>query len=184
MTSILWNFTAGLNGQWRIVEIDPIMGEGLGFAERLNVTEQSPKESDFSWRLSGVTSNLRYTSREERDSLTAKQAPLGRTVAKRAALIPIKKSAAWWALAQDERRTIIEERSHHIQIGLDYLPQIARRLHHCRELGEPFDFLTWFDFTPEHEPLFNDLLARLRASEEWRYVEREVDIRLVRTEIS
>jgi hypothetical protein len=28
-----------------------------------------------------------------------------------AALIPIKKSAVWWAMAQDERRAIFEERS-------------------------------------------------------------------------
>src|SRR5438477_5729245 len=27
---------------------------------------------------------------------------------------PIRKSAAWWALAQDERRAVLEERSHHI----------------------------------------------------------------------
>jgi hypothetical protein len=63
---------------------------------------------------------------------------------------------------------------------MEYLPQIARRLHHGRDLGEPFDFLTWFEFAPEHEGLFDELLARLRASEEWRYVSREIDIRLTR----
>jgi hypothetical protein len=161
--------------------MDTVIGEGLTLAERLNVSDQKSIHPDFIWRLSGATGNLRYTSRNERDLLTVRQEPIGRMTAKCAALIPIKKSAAWWALAQDERRTIIEEHSHHIQIGMDYLPQIARRLHHCRELGEPFDFLTWFDFAPEHEPLFNDLLVRLRASEEWRYVEREVDIRLIRS---
>ena len=35
-------------------------------------------------------------------------------------LIPIRKNEAWWALAQDERRAIFEERSHHIAIGLEY----------------------------------------------------------------
>src|SRR2546428_7160638 len=29
-----------------------------------------------------------------------------------------------------------------------YLPAIARRLYHCRDLGEPFDFLTWFEYAP------------------------------------
>jgi hypothetical protein len=63
---------------------------------------------------------------------------------------------------------------------LRYLPAIARRLHHSRDLGEPFDFLTWFEFAPQDEPAFDDLLAALRATEEWNYVEREVDIRLER----
>ncbi len=63
---------------------------------------------------------------------------------------------------------------------MDYLPQVARRLHHCRDLGEPFDFVTWFEFAPEHEALFDDLAVRLRATEERRYVEREVDVRLLR----
>jgi enoyl-[acyl-carrier-protein] reductase (NADH) len=47
------------------------------------------------------------------------------------------KSEAWWALAQDRRRAILEEQSRHIAIGMEYLPAIARRLHHGRELGEP-----------------------------------------------
>jgi hypothetical protein len=63
---------------------------------------------------------------------------------------------------------------------MPYLPAVARRLHHARDLGEPFDFLTWFEFAPSHAPAFDALLAELRASEEWRFVEREVEIRLIR----
>ena len=50
-----------------------------------------------------------------------------------------------WALTQEERRAILEEKSHHNQIGMDALPAVARRLHHCRDLGtdEPFDFITY-----------------------------------------
>jgi ferritin len=61
---------------------------------------------------------------------------------------------------------------------------LARRLHHCRDLSqnEPFDFLTWFEYEPTQEAKFNKLVAALRAAEEWKYVEREVDIRLVREE--
>ena len=81
---------------------------------------------------------------------------------------------------QDERRAVLEETSHHIAIGLEYLPAIARRLYHSRELGEPFDFLTWFEFAPEHAASFERLVSRLRESAEWRYVDREVDIRLSR----
>ncbi len=103
-----------------------------------------------------------------------------RPQATQAALIPIRKSAAWWGLAQDERRAIFEEQSRHITISLEYLPAVARRLHHGRKLGEPFDFLTWFEYEPAHAPAFEHMVGRLRATPEWRFVEREVDIRLAR----
>ncbi len=73
----------------------------------------------------------------------------------------------------------MEERSHHIAIGMDYLPAISRRLHHSREIGEPFDFLTWFEYAAEHANAFEEMVARLRTTEEWHYVDREVDVRLV-----
>lgn len=95
--------------------------------------------------------------------LRARQEGLDRRQATHAALIPIKKSAAWWDLAQDDRRAIFEETSQHTAIGMEYLPAIARRLHHSRDLGEPFDFLTWFEFAPADEPAFDRL---------WRGCER------------
>jgi len=64
--------------------------------------------------------------------------------------------------------------------GVEYLPAVARRLHHGRDLGEPFDFLTWFEFAPEHAAAFDELVLRLRETEEWTYVEREIDLRLAR----
>ncbi len=109
-----------------------------------------------------------------------RQEGLGRPQARLAALIPIRKSAAWWELAQDERRAIFEEQSHHTGIGLRYLPGVARQLYHARDLGEAFDFLTWFEFAPEHAQAFDDLLAALRSTVEWSFVEREVEIRLER----
>jgi chlorite dismutase len=124
---------------------------------------------------------VRYTNRAEADALNEKEEALNRPQATRAALIPIRKNAAWWKLAQDERRRIFEEDSHHIAIGLEYLPAIARRLHHCRELHEPFDFLTWFEYAPESGAAFEELVLRLRDTKEWKYVDREIDIRLVRS---
>lgn len=61
-------------------------------------------------------------------------------------------------MAQDERRAIMETGSRHNAIGMEYLPEVARRLHHCRDIGGEFD----------------------RPSEEWGYVACEVDIRLLR----
>ena len=128
--------------------------------------------------MKGFRSNLRYTVKAEQEQLTAIQSDLGRTEATHAALIPIRKSEAWWTLAQDDRRKISENQSHHTRIGLKYLPAIARRLYHCRDIGEPFDFLTWFEYAPADSGIFEELVSALRKTEEWSFVERELDIRL------
>jgi len=174
-------FVAGDTGPWTIERVTAVRGPDLPRAPRLHVREGRRLIADAStWILRGVTSNERYVTRAEHDELAAHQGPLGRTEATRAALIPIRKSERWWQLAQDERRAIFEDRSRHVAIGLRYLPAIARRLHHSRDLGEEFDFLTWFEFAPSDEAAFDELLGLLRATDEWTYVEREVDIRLSR----
>ena len=176
-------FQGGDDGQWRIDSIKSVVGESLPLAPKLKVIEGagSPTTRDGRWLLRGSTSNVRYTDGNELATLKKLSDPLNRPAATRAALIPIRKNDAWWALAQDERRAIFEEQSHHIAIGIEYLPPIARRLHHGRELGEPFDFLTWFEYGPEHTDAFETLVRRLRATKEWSYVDREVDIRLSRS---
>ncbi len=175
-------FAGGATGGWRVDRVEQVRGEGLDRVPRLAVVEGSgaPIPSGARWVLQGVTSNERYATEQEREALLAVQEPLGRPSATRAALIPIKKSVNWWALAQDERRAIFEERSHHIGTGLGYVPAIARRLHHSRDLGQPFDFLTWFEYALTAADAFEELVGRLRATEEWAYVEREVDVRLIR----
>jgi chlorite dismutase len=180
---LLVTFAAGETGPWRIVQNKAVSGASLGAASHLAMNDGAMDDTPAAWCLRGVTSNTRYTTKAETDALRARQQGLGRQRATCAALIPIRKSAAWWDLAQDERRAIVEERSRHIAIGLDYLPAIARRLHHCRDLGsaQPFDFLTWFEYAPQDESAFEALVGKLRATEEWRFVEREADVRLVRT---
>src|SRR6516225_829798 len=179
---LLVAFVASASGSWRIDRINPVIGEGLPAADRLEMVERprAQANTEVAWTLRGVTSNVRYTKQNEITALAEREQALGRPAATRAALIPIRKTEAWWAMAQDERRAIFEEQSHHIGVGLEYLPAVARRLHHSRELGEPFDFLTWFEYAPEHSESFEKLVRRLRDTEEWRYVDREVDIRLTR----
>lgn len=180
----LVSFVGGNAGLWSVLEVTAVVGEPLAVVEKMDVVDEFvPVLPDgAAWILRGVTSNARYITREEKDALLAAQADMGRPQATRAALIPIRKNAAWWDLPQDERRRVFEESSHHVRTGLGYLPAIARRLHHCRDLGngEAFDFLTWFDYAPEHSQAFEDLVGELRATEEWGFVEREVDIRLAR----
>ena len=67
-----------------------------------------------------------------------------------------------------------------IKISSNYLETIQRKLFHSRDIGEKFDFLAWFEFEPKHKSLFDDLLGYLRQTEEWKYVTREIDIRVIR----
>jgi len=178
-------FRGGQSGAWRVTRTAAVKGTALARTSALSVVHSLSialpiLPSITSWRLAGVTSHVRYVERAEKDQLVAVQAELGRPEATCAALIPIRKSAAWWELTQEERRAIFEDKSRHIAGSLKYLPAIARQLYHCRDLGEPFDFLTWFEYGPAHADAFEELVATLRATEEWRYVEREVDIRVER----
>lgn len=182
--SRLYSFIGGTTGTWRVASITTVIGKPLAVVERLNIVAgTTPKvPEDVKWVLQGITSNERYVTRTEKEQLAARQPSLGRAHAICAALIPIRKTVSWWDLAQDERRKIFEESSKHVATGLRYLPAVARRLHHCRDVGEnePFDFLTWFEFALSDSPAFDALVAELRASEEWTYVDREVDIRVIR----
>jgi len=177
----LIRFVGGSAGVWRVLAIRSVLGDFLPQVERVALcrgNEALPLESK--WTLSGVISNVRYVERSEQKELASKQAPLGRSEATMAALIPIRKTMAWWNLTQEDRRSIFETKSHHIAEGIKYLPSVARQLYHSRDIGEPFDFLTWFEYAPQHSDAFEELVRTLRKTEEWRYVDREIDIRLAR----
>jgi chlorite dismutase len=174
----LIRFAGGSSGVWRVLAIRSVRGEALRHVERVAVYRGRNLPLESRWTLSGVISNVRYVERPEQHELTLKQAPLSRSEATRAALIPIRKTAAWWNLTQEERRNVFENKSHHIAEGIRYLPSVARQLYHSRDIGEPFDFLTWFEYAPQHSEAFEELVGTLRNTEEWRYVDREIDIRL------
>lgn len=179
----LYTYVGGKTGRWAVVSSKTIVGEPLPLVERIDMIHGAvaAPPADAKWVLRGVGTNERYSTRAEKTRISI-QLPLGRPDANYGAFIPIRKNAKWWALTQDERRALFEERSKHISIGFKYLPAIARRLNHCRDLSdnEPFDFLTIFDYPKKDASAFDDLLAELRATEEWKYVDREFDIRLVR----
>ena len=186
MSTRAFTFAGGEKGAYRVTRVHAVVGETLPSVSRIAVVPGIVPVGDepARWFLRGTTSNVRYVTRAENDKLAACSPALGRAEATLAALIPIRKTAAWWAMTQDERRSVLEEQSHHIEIGLRYTPAVARRLHHCRDLGsdEPFDFLTWFEFAPSDEKAFDELVRELRRTPEWRFVDREVDVRLVRDE--
>lgn len=177
------SFLGAEQGPWKITSMQTLIGAPLPEANCLNIQQGAitpDHDSDAKWVLHGFISNLRYTHRSEKTMLDEHSKPLGRPEYNAAALIPIQKSKEWWNLAQDERRRIFEEDSKHIQQSAEFLTFIARQLHHSKDLGEGFDFLTWFEFSSEHTEQFDALCAILRKTEEWQYVTREIDIRLLK----
>lgn len=176
MTAPITLFCGGDHGPWQVVDHKTLAGPAIpGFA-RLDIGPQQLWPAV--WQARGFNSNLRYTTSRERTELLANGAPADRHD-QCAVLIPMRKSAAWWALAQDERLAIYA-RARHMRIGMTVLPAVFRKLYHCRDLGEAFDFLTWFEFAPADEAAFDEMLGQLRASAEWDYVSAESEIRLRR----
>jgi hypothetical protein len=175
-------FVGGDVGTYQVLRMETVTGAPLPHVTALTSHAKHLAIQDVpasTWVLRGTSAHVRYVEHDELRTLRGVQPPLGRQDCTLAALIPIRKVDAWWELSQDQRRTIFEERSGHIASTLKYLPAVARRLHHSRELGEPFDFLTWFEYAPQHAAVFEELVQMLRQTEEWKYVEREVDIRLM-----
>ncbi len=106
MNSNLFDFVGNNTDSWKVINMNTITGDALGPVSHLIIRPGSlDKPTEGLWSLKGVISNLRDTERAEKDQLTAIQADLGRPEATYAALIPIRKSKAWWVLTQDERRT-------------------------------------------------------------------------------
>src|SRR5438067_13039957 len=108
-------FRGGQSGSWHITSIARVKGETLPRVPALSAVQSDAialpiLPSATSWRLAGAVSHLRYTERAEKDQLVAAQAGLGRPEATHAALIPIRKSQAWWELTQEERRKIFEDK--------------------------------------------------------------------------
>ncbi len=178
------SFIGSNEGNWLVRSTSAIKGSDFPIAERMlridNELNHWKVEKQVQWQLNGFNSNMRYTNRNERKELDKTPSILNLPENNFAALIPIKKNDEWWQLTQDERRNIFEEQSAHIGFSLKYLDKISRKLYHSRDLGEPFDFLTWFEFKETDESLFNELTDYLRYTPEWNYVISEIDIRLER----
>ena len=123
---LLTSFVGGDAGSWIVTRIDRITGPSLPRVRQVAVIEGAgaPLPPDPMWVLRGVVGHERYTTREEHKTLARRHGNLGRPTATNAALIPVSKSSAWWQLSQDERRAIFEETSHHIAIGMEYLPAL------------------------------------------------------------
>ena len=83
-----------------------------------------------------------------------------------AAVIPIRKSADWWAMDQDSRAAMMKE---HTQASLPYHKTVKRKLYHSTGLDD-IDFITYFE-TSKLEDFHGLILAQERVKE-FQYVRR------------
>ena len=166
--------------RYAVDRVNPVRGralEGVAPGARLTRIESEERPGAPGAPLTGVTTHLVYTSAAARRELTVSPAPESGPTA---VLIPISKSAAWWALAQDERQAHFERAAGHLSVGLPYSDRIFRRLYHARHLpGAVWDVLTYFEFPRDRTEEFESLLAGLRDPQknpEWSFVERETEV--------
>ena len=111
--------TAFAGGERHVARVDVSIDGGASWSQAELLEDLGP----WAWRRWRITFDL---APGEHEILVRRQPALGLPTATRAALIPITKSQAWWRLSQEEQRAIFEERSHHIAVGLEYLPAVAR----------------------------------------------------------
>lgn len=177
-----------LRQDYRVQTVTPVAGAPIAGVEPGQRWSRLERNGAPLWQdapFVGSTQHLVYTDAATRTELTQlSRGPSGPV----AVLIPIRKSAAWWALAQDERQAHFKPGRHpgHTALGRGFAARIYRRLYHARYLpGSAWDFLTYFEFPEAERDTFRELLALLRdplQNPEWAFVEREQEIWLEKLE--
>ena len=178
-TSLI-HYVGGTSGSWCVESTETFSGPELKPVTHLEIIGgrigRAPQGT--AWILPAIVSSTRYITREEPRSMAAMKSRFPQDGTPSAALVLIRKSAEWWDLAGEERRDIIEARSRQVDARLRTLPAIARRFTLHRDGSDAFDFLTWFEFDAQDSAVIDDLASAIRATDEWNYVEREIEIRL------
>ncbi|MBI4389438.1 MAG: chlorite dismutase family protein [Nitrospinae bacterium] len=136
-------------------------------------------------RRVGVTRELNYTSAETLDRLKAGAPKRGDGKSQpNAAVLPISKTSAWWALPLDKRENYFNQRPEifgknhlgHNAVGFMYITKIFRKLYHSRFIDGQQDFVTYFEFSDEDSETYKKLLDGLRdktTNPEWGYVQEK-----------
>lgn len=83
-----------------------------------------------------------------------------------AIVIPIRKSADWWALDQDKRMALMKE---HTEAALPYQKTVKRKLYHSTGLDD-LDFITYFEASKLED--FHRLVLALENVKEFQYTRR------------
>jgi len=180
-TDTLFHYIGGTSGAWRVTSIVTHSGIALPYATHVEIAngDLGRTPAGTAWVLHGVARNTRFVTREEprRSSGDVPQPHFFGEAC--AALILVQKSPAWWNLALCDQREILESPSEKARRRINILPSIMRLMQQRNEVREPFDFVTWFEYTKQDASIFDDLAGAMRSSEEWKYVDREIVIKLV-----
>jgi chlorite dismutase len=181
--------------RYRVRNVIPVKGEvPSNLAQCSNVVRieastplSFPEKSEFpvsstKFQFQGVTQHLQYTDDAQIKELNRRSIselePSNHTTA---VLIPVGKSEEWWKLAHDRRQVHFRNTDSgegHTAIGLKYVDRVFRKLYHshCLNTGLGYDFLTYFEFEDIYEKDFRTLLAELRDTKEWTFVNLEFEI--------
>lgn len=83
-----------------------------------------------------------------------------------AMVIPIRKTADWWALDQEKRAAMMRE---HTEATLPYLKTVKRKLYHSSGVDD-LDFITYFETSKLDD--FHSLVLSLEQVKEFQYTRR------------
>jgi len=121
--------------------------------------------SDVTEQLVGMTKPLNYISKDKSPDLNAGLSSASYTgdAPRYAFMIPVKKSADWWNLSQEQR---LKEMEVHTMPTLAYLVNVKRKLYHSTGLDDT-DFITYFE--TNDLGAFNNLMLSLASVPENRY---------------
>ena len=81
-------------------------------------------------------------------------------------VIPIRKSAEWWLLPQEQRAAMMQE---HTEASAPYLKTVKRKLYHSSGLDD-LDFITYFETSKLED--FHSLVLALEKVKEFPYNRR------------
>ncbi len=120
---------------------------------------------DVTESLVGITKSLNYITKEKSATLNAGLSSASYTgdAPRYAIMIPIKKSAEWWNMSDEQR---LKEMETHTAPTLEYLVNVKRKLYHSTGIDDT-DFITYFE--TNDLGAFNKLLISLAKVPENKY---------------
>lgn len=118
------------------------------------------------WLMNGLTKPANYVPRFSDQMKADLKGPSVSGPDPYAIVIPIGKSAEWWALDQEARTTMMKD---HTAAALPYQKTIKRKLYHATGLNTA-DFITYFETANLED--FQSLILSLKQVKEFQYTRR------------
>ncbi|WP_455244371.1 chlorite dismutase family protein [Petrachloros mirabilis] len=118
------------------------------------------------WLMNGLTKKANYVPSFSDQMKADLKGPSVAGPNPYAIVIPIRKSAEWWALDQQSRTSMMQE---HTAVALPYQKTIKRKLYHSTGL-DGADFITYFETANLEE--FQNLILALKQVKEFQYSRR------------